>query len=425
MKHPRTLTIPVAIFTALALTITACGADSTENTGGSEGEITLDYWTLATPPALAESSKELIQQFEDANPGIKVNAQALPFDQYFQKISIAFASDTAPDVFWVDSTVTTSYGDQGVLKPLDEYLTEDAINDFYPAPLADMTYKGQIQSLALHQSSGALAYLKPVVKAAGVEPPTSYEDSWSWTEMIDAMHKVQDSGIPWGYASTYGVGLYSSYPLVYALGGDVYDADSKQFVGYLDSDATTNAFERWATLHTTEGLAPLDIVPDMLATKKVAFKQTNPFTLRHIQKLYPDLDIGVAPLPCEARCAVASGGYHVGISASTEHADAAWKLVHFLASGDGAAKWIKDTGYLPARKSAFEANKQWLTTEPWSVYWEGLETHAVPRPRTAVYQRYIDEYNSVVEDVARGADAAQELDAAAKVIQNALDEKAQ
>jgi fructooligosaccharide transport system substrate-binding protein len=418
VRKLRTRPVLAAVTAASLLAVAACGSGSEE---GGDGPIELSYWTSATEPKVRAATEEIIADFEDANPNITVDHQALPFNEYFEKVTIAFGGGNPPDVLWVDSTMTTAYGDQGLLTPLDDYLTEEDVNDFLPNPLEDMTYNDEIQSLALHQSTEALVYVKSVVEEAGVTPPTSYEDGWTFDEMVEAMHAVVDSGIEWGYAPTYGIGQYSVYPFIYELGGSVYNQEAEAFQGYLDSPETIDAVRKWASLYTTEGLAPAEVLPDMLGTKQLAFQETNPFVVVDVNEKYPDVELGVAPLPCDEQCAVASGGWHVGISQASEHQEAAWKLVDALAGVDGAARWSEATHYLPARQSAYDANASWIEEQPWSVFWEGLNEHAVPRPRTARFQLYADEIDAVLRDASRGTDpesglqrAAEKLEAAAE-----------
>lgn len=415
----------VTILTAMAATTVllgtaACGSDSDAGSDSADGEVVeLQYWTSATERAVKEATLEVIEQFEADNPNIKVEPQFIPFNEYFEKVSISFGGGNPPDVLWVDSTMTTSYGDQGLISSLEPYLTDEEKNDFYPEPKADMTYNGEVQSLPLHQSTEALVYIESVVEDAGVTPPTSYDDSWTWEEMLTAMHQVQDSGVDWGISPTYGIGQYSVYPFVYSQGGSVYDQEEHEFEGHLDSPETIDAVRKWAELYTEEKLAPVDILPDMLGTKQLAFQQANPFTLVDIMENYPDLEVSAAPLPCDARCAVATGGWHVGISQASENQEEAWTLVEALAGREGAAIWSEKTHYLPARISAFEANEEWIQEAPWSVFWEGVLDHAVPRPRTANFQLYADEFDSVLRDASKGTDPEVGLKSAAQKAQSA------
>lgn len=419
MRSTRKWMRGIAIAGICALITASCGGG--DSTSG-DGTVTLDFWTSGTAPAQKKATNKLIAEFEKSHPDINVNLQIFPFDEYFQKLSISFGANNAPDVFWVDSTLTESYGQLGVLLPLDDYLPDDAAEDFYEAPLEDMTYEGEIQSIARHQSTEGLAYLEDVMAKAGVKPPDSYEDSWTWEEFVNSMGQVVKSGqTDWGYVTQYGIGLYSAYPIIYAMGGSLFNPDEGKFVGYMDSEATTEALEKYTSLYDEKGMAPLEVLPDMLATKKVAFLQTNPFTLAYLQEQYPDLKIGMAPLPCNDECAVASGGWHIGISRATDTPDEAWEFVDALAGPEGSTTWIDITRYMPARKSAAE-NADWITKKPWKVLWEGLENYAVPRPRTPAYQKFADEFGKAVVDTAHGADAEAALDTAAEQIQAAHDE---
>src|SRR3954463_3174170 len=69
-----------ALVASLALAATACGG-SDSGSDKSDGPTTITWWDTSNATNEAPTYKALAQQFEKANPGIKVKYVNVPFDQ--------------------------------------------------------------------------------------------------------------------------------------------------------------------------------------------------------------------------------------------------------------------------------------------------------------------------------------------------------
>src|SRR5262249_52532454 len=85
-------------------------------------KVILKWQSVARGEPRRQAALLAIQRFEQANASAKVEFVESPFDQYFQKLSVAFAAGSGVDVLDVDSPLVASYGYQDVLLPLDEYV---------------------------------------------------------------------------------------------------------------------------------------------------------------------------------------------------------------------------------------------------------------------------------------------------------------
>jgi ABC-type glycerol-3-phosphate transport system substrate-binding protein len=168
----------------------------------------------------------------------------------------------------------------------------------------------------------------------------------------------------------------------------------------------------YVDLFRTQKVAPIERIPDMFQNKKVALYLANPFVLRDIQNRFPNLKIGVTPMPKDQKRAVQSGGYHIGIPKTGKNHEQAWDIVKWFTSVAGAKTWIDATGYMPARKST-RAALPWVNQAPWSTFMDGLEKAAIRRPQTLVYQLYDDTMTAGIKDMQLGKDVKTTLDEAA------------
>ncbi|MCZ7569995.1 MAG: extracellular solute-binding protein [Ardenticatenaceae bacterium] len=385
--------------------------------------VTLTYWTAGPNPPLSTATEDLVKEFMNKYPWITVNVQNFAFGEYFQKIDTATAGGNAPDVFWVDNTQVPIYVYNDVIIPLDDYVQPGYADDLFPIPKADMTYNGKIWALPMHQSTEAILYNEDMIKAAGLEPPQSYDQAWKHDQWVDAITKVTEKSGDvtnvWGWTTFYPVGTYSIEPWQYARGAQYLNDEGTTYTGYTNGEASVESLG-WIGSLFKQGLSPIERVPDIFQTGKVAFIQANPFVLTDIQQRYPDLKVGVMPIPCEQRCAVPSGGYHIGIHSQSKHPQEGWMLVDFLTSKEGHKEWIEKTGYMPARKSVYEEMPN-LKEYPLSIFMEGLANHAVRRPINEAWPVFNDTFTSAVENVITGADPKAELDKVTQAAQEELD----
>lgn len=413
----------LSTFLALLLFVAGCGTgggsagtdttggDASSDPGNGEDSVELSLWHAGTPPRLTEGMEALVEAFEEANPNVSVSIEVTPFEEYFQKVATAMSGGEGPDVFWVDVTYIPEYAAADILLPLDEIVGEEELEDFYPSPRADMTYDGTVRSIPMHQSTEALVYRTDVVEELGVTvPPASYEEGWTSDEFLTAAKtavEASDEEQFWGYTLEYGVGLYGVQPWVAADGGALIDDEHATFSGYLDSPETAEAMNWYADLFSTHEIAPLDPIPDLLANGQSLFHQANPFVLSDLIDRRPELELAVAPLPCKDTCAVATGGWHIGANAATDHPEEALALTEYIGSTEGQLLWTDLTRYVPSRISVAEQS-DWLNEELWAPFFEGLEDYPVRRPVTVAYGLLEDEFGRVLRDAMIGGDVTQE-----------------
>ncbi len=91
-----------------------------------------------------------IELFEEANPDVKVKVEVYPFRELFQVLEVKFgAGSEVPDVYDLDSPLNASYAVRGYSLPLNEYVTQEELEKFYPATVQAATWDGKLYSLPL------------------------------------------------------------------------------------------------------------------------------------------------------------------------------------------------------------------------------------------------------------------------------------
>src|SRR5262249_34496117 len=227
----RSLTVLVlAALPALALPLLAAAQE----------KVTLKFLSVAPGEPRRQAVLLVVERYEKANPNVKVELTEVPFDQYFQKLSVAFAAGTGVDVFDVDSPLVASYGHQDVLLPLDEYVDRKDWEDFLDQERQIATYNGKILTMPWSSSSQAVFYNIDMLKEAGIAPPTSPDQRWTWAQLLEAARKLTRKA-PDGTTQVWGLVVeqpdrpYQILPLLQSNGAQVLSPDGSKTTGFLNS----------------------------------------------------------------------------------------------------------------------------------------------------------------------------------------------
>ena len=120
--------------------------------------------------------KKLISDFEKENPDIRIKFMHTP-QNYFQKLHLLFASNTAPDVIFINNLNLPVYSDY--LMDLSEFIEKE---DFYKAPLEGLTYDGKLLAIPRDASNLVLYVNKNVVNVSNKK--------WTLEELLKTAQKA-------------------------------------------------------------------------------------------------------------------------------------------------------------------------------------------------------------------------------------------
>ncbi|MBM3157214.1 MAG: sugar ABC transporter substrate-binding protein [Chloroflexi bacterium] len=397
----------------LAPAATPTAAPAATPTPAPPAKVDLLFWYSSPADPLIQGVEDGAKRFMDSHPNISVATESFPYAEFFQKLETAWAGGGGPDASWNDFMYIPVYADAGTIIPLDDYLPAGFLDDYLPAVVEDMEYKGKIWMANMHLSTEAILYHEDMLDEAGIRKPRSYDENWSWDEFLDACLKLTkrsgDVTEVWGIVTQYPPSIYSVQPFIHQNGGKIWDGTT--FDGFLNSPETIEAIQFFVDLAGKHKVFPVETIPDIFQTRKVAMILSNPFVFRDIQNRYPDLKVGVAPCPHQKTSAVQGGGWCISISANSKHKDLAWELAYEgWLSQETNTRWIDVTGYMPARKSVRDA-LDWVKEYPWSIFMEGLEKYMVHRPKTHIYGFLNDQFNDMLRDGMLGVDVKAKIEA--------------
>jgi ABC-type glycerol-3-phosphate transport system substrate-binding protein len=413
----------VAILAAVLLT----GCESREQQGDETQVISV--WAHHGQEDENAAMQRIVAAFNaaHADAGLRVEITFYPDRQYADKVSIASVSGGLPDVLDVDGPYVGPWAAEGILQPLGDLVDASLRGDVLPSLIEQGTYRGELYALGAFESALVVYYNRAMVAAAGITPPATIADAWSWDEFVAALERVRphctlplslhmdDASDEWF--------TYAFSPVVWSAGGRLIDVEGGRVAGVLDSATNVVALSRWQRLFA-DGLAEATSTnPNPFGAGLVAFDWTGHWMLPTFEQT-DDLDFGVMPLPRMGERFVApSGSWCWGLSRSCADRVAAGKFIAWLLDPEQGIEPIVDAnGAVPGRRSAFALFPAY-DEMPRRLLKAQLLEAAHPRPRTPVYLSLTSEFARALRDIAGGAEVQPRLTRSAEAVQRVLDRR--
>jgi multiple sugar transport system substrate-binding protein len=331
MKH--LLPAVLGITGVAALTLSGCTAPA------DSGPVTITYSNFISNDGNEENLQAIVDAFEDANPDITVEVTTLPYGDYGTALQTDLAAGSVSDVFDIEYANYAQYQANGVLAPID---LENA--GAYKPSLLDAYATGGVQyALPSSFSAVVLYYNADLFDAAGLDYPTS---DWTWEDERAAAEALTDqaAGV-WGDHQP--VSFYEYYKALAQNGGE-----------FLNADGTAAAFNTPEGIEAAEwlvgksgtvmptieqGQGTPDFDTNLFKDGKLAMLHTGIWVFGAVADVPFNWDIAVEPGNTTQASAVFSNA--VGVSATSEHVEAATKWAEFLTSSDAMVDIRLDSGW--------------------------------------------------------------------------------
>ncbi|HLH50635.1 MAG TPA: sugar ABC transporter substrate-binding protein [Roseiarcus sp.] len=307
--------------------------------------VTIAEYSKGTGPYFDAAAKA----FEAANPGTKIQIEVVPWDNLQQKLTTDIAAGANADLSIIGTRWLLDYVSQGVVAPLDSYVTPDFKARFIQTFLTPSIMNGHVYGLPIAASARAMYYNKDVFKKAGYDSAPG-----TWADFKNAAEKIKATGggvFPFGLqGKEIETDVYFYYAM-WSYGGEIVK-DGKSGI---DSQAAIDAAKLYKSFIdgglTEPGVTSYnrEDVQNLFKQGKVATVITAPFLSGQIKKEAPNLNYAVAPIP--AGPTGDQGTYGVTDSivlfANSKVKDEAWKFLDFLFTTDERTKFDKVEGFLP------------------------------------------------------------------------------
>ncbi|MGP4085883.1 ABC transporter substrate-binding protein [Streptomyces sp. KR55] len=379
----RRMPAAVALGAVLALTVTACGDDGSGAAGDKGGEGSgkgkIVFWDN-NGGVRTDIWKEIIADFEKANPDIKVEYVGIASTEYQSKVDTAIQGGGLPDVGGVGAAMLAGFAAQGALEPLDERLAKSSLNgklneDMVESLKAAGGGDDALYSIPTSANNGVLYYRTDLFKKAGLEDPTT------WDAFYKAAEELTDTGKnEFGYTIRGGAGsIAQALDAMYGQSGitSFWDASGEKTT--VNDAKNVAALEKYAALYKKVTPAA-DLNNDF--TKMVAQWDSGTIGMLnhnlgsyqdHVKAFGTDKFRGIPqPIgPGGKRVQVSNPVDGLGVFKSSKNKEAAWKFIEFATSPEANSKFNESAGQVPAHTDA--AKDAWISeAEPTKLAAEAL-----------------------------------------------------
>ncbi|GAB7107546.1 sugar ABC transporter substrate-binding protein [Streptomyces phaeofaciens JCM 4814] len=367
IRRSRRAALAVALGSVLALTATACGDDGSGsagdkgNEGSGKGEIT--FWDN-NGGVRTDIWKEIIADFEKANPDIKVKYVGIPAASAQSKYDTAIQGGGLPDVGGVGTAMLAEVAVQGALEPLDGKLDKSELKGVLSENLVASSRAAgggeELYQIPTSSNNGTLWYRTDLFEKAGLEAPTT------WTKFYEAADKLTDKDKnAFGFTIRGGEGsiapaldaAYSQTGIDTFWNGDTTTVNDPKIVA---------ALEKYVALYKKD-TPSADVNNDF--TKMVAQWDSGTIGMLshnlgsyqdHLKALGADKFRGI-PSPTRddgSRVQISNPVDGLSVFKSSKNKAAAWKFVEFAVSHAENSKYNESAGQIPANTEA--AQDGWI-----------------------------------------------------------------
>ena len=395
----------------------------------SSGPVEVTLWHVLVGPH-EEAFNKLVEEFNAGHPDIVIVPEfGGDFTALHQKVMASLTAGEPPVMAMSSGpSMTAEYIKADAIVPVETFindpeigLDEDSLNDVFPGFISEATHDidgvPTIVSWPFTKSITVLYYRQDHIEEAGLEgPPQTWqefrEDAQILTDQIGspAFQWTPDASIFTAMARSYGCELISEDNTQALFNGE----GCVEALQLLTDMALVDK-----TFAITSGY---DHQNEMIAGRSSMFLQTT------VSRVFLDQTVpfGLAALPkAEKEVATLFGPNAVIFNESTEaEQKAAWEFLKWFTDSDQTGRWSLETGFVPVRASAGEADTYRAAVEADPLRLAvGLETLpiAVPMPGAAGWVRAEEALNDAIMKALTGVATPEEaLNEAAEIANKAL-----
>ncbi len=328
-----------------------------------------------------EIIKPILAEFEAQNPDIKVDFMHIP-QNYFQKLHLLFASNTAPDVVFINNLYLPVYANAGLLLPLSGKAAAPEINAippdvFYPKTLDALSWGGQVYAVPRDASNMVIYYNKAIFDKYKVPYPHA---GWTFEEFLAAAQKLTHRPEVFGFS-------FEEQPIYW-----------QPFV-MSNGDA---GLDFYADLRKKYHVAPMKnesasaTMAQMFLQGQLAMHLSGRWLVpKYRDEVTFDWDVVTFPRGKNGSV-VAMDASGWAIAKSSRHKQEAMKLIEFLSSRDSIEKFTASGLIVPARKDAAKALFDGKNPHNAQAFIDAIET-SKPTPVTVNYFEELDKMRPELE----------------------------
>lgn len=317
------------------IAITGC---SSGGPPGADGEVTIEFSQWWAPELPEGALQELIDGFEEENPGVNVELLSGPYASVQDQTFTAAASNTMADVVGLDGAWVNDLQKQGALANMTELMADADYDDSqlasqvqldggtYMIPVVNFIYpmltnddllaEAGVASIPQSRSEFAAA-------AAAISDVDSTTKGWVIPLSTENPNGIQNDLMSW----------------VWASGGSMLDDEGQPDLTNEDVKSATNFVK---DLYEADDVTPGALTlqePDKVTefiNGRVGMMIDSLSRIDTIREASPDLNFSISAIPAEdgyeGERGIPYASWGLGVSAQSENPEESWALVSYLMS---------------------------------------------------------------------------------------------
>jgi multiple sugar transport system substrate-binding protein len=369
-SKPR-IAIALAVL-SLAGVVAACGGgdDASDDrpagaaqSGSGDTGAKLTMWTRA---ATQTQSERLVKAYNASHKN-KVELTVIPTDNYQARVAAAAGGNNLPDLFASDVIYAPNYTSQGLYLDITERIDSLPFADkLAPAHMRLGTFEDAKYTVPHTLDLSVLFWNKELYKEAGLDPekpPTTMKEFAEQATTIREKIGGSTYGTFFG-GNCPGCFVFTFWPSVWAAGGDIMNEDGTEST--IDDPNMAATFKIYNQLVKDDVVAPAsrdEAGPTWTGVFPKGKIGVMPMPSTTLGLMPSDMDIGVAPIPGpDGGESTFVGGDVIGISASSEQADAAWDFLAWSLGDEAQVELLAKNKDVVARTDL--ANNKYSAEDP-------------------------------------------------------------
>lgn len=351
------------------------------NSSGGSGDIKLvfAYWGSEGE---VENTEAILAKYNSTHPGVTVEGMHINQEEYTEKIMSMAAGGNLPDAGMILEQSIMGWARAGIMS------TDDIYKDVSDKPLPYLAFKDGGTTVAYSAANEVLAlwYNRALFDAAGVEyPPASLDNAWTWDQFIEVAKRLTidrngrnatQAGFDKNNVVQYGcyINQIAWQMEVWALsnGGRFFSEDGKTVI--FDEKAIAG-MQKVFDLYIELGIGKP--APDQndsgfgygIGSGQVAMSTEGQWAVGFHElanKVFPDLDYGVAVLPYMQNKVTISTAGAVATFAGSKNPAAVAEFVRWYTSPEENFGTIAAGWWMPNLQSWYTDAKlpEWVNNNP-------------------------------------------------------------
>ncbi len=310
---------------------------------------TVRFWYHLDDPET--SLNPLIQKFEAENPGIRIQAERVPWNAYHQRLLTSVAAGNPPDVAQIKLWWQPQLVEMGALAPLDDYIAQwNGRNDVYDRVWELTRHSdGRQYLMPLQMVILYMYYRVDMFNELGLEIPTTRDE---FLRVAQALTRDTTGN---GEIDVYGFGIRGARgghdywgSFVLSSGAEFFDAQGNVALDSREAIAANQWFidlfrEHRVSPPTTPNDGFQEVIANMLSGR-TAMTIHHKGSARQMIDAWGD-NISAFPVPAGLTGRWTSfGDEQNGVFAASDVQDAAFKWAAFLAEAENNQLWQESSG---------------------------------------------------------------------------------